>query len=159
MEALIQRLPRPLKRLFYRIANPLRRLYWFVVRPKTRGAKAIIVHDGKVLLARLGYAHKMWTFPGGGVNRGETFEQAAIREAYEEVGVRLMSVRHVGGYDNTHQYKQDRVECFLADVQSPEFAVDGFEITEAKWFSFDELGPDVVPRVDFILKLAGLRSQ
>ena len=135
----------------------MRRAYWFVVRPKTRGAKAIIMHEGKVLLARLGYAHKMWTFPGGGVNRGETFEQAAIREAYEEVGVRLSHVRHVGGYDNTHQYKRDRVECFIAEVDSPEFKVDGFEITEAGWFSLDELTGERTARVDFILKLAGLR--
>ena len=143
--------------LFYKIANPLRRMYWFVVRPKTRGAKAVIMYDGKVLLAKLGYAHKMWTFPGGGVHRRETFEQAAIREAYEEVGVKLTEVRHVGGYNNTHQYKRDRVECFVAEVDSPEFKVDGFEITEAKWFSLDELPVDTFPRVDFILKLAGLR--
>ena len=109
------------------------------------------------LLAKLGYAHKMWTFPGGGVNRGETFERAAIREAYEEVGVRLSHVRHVGGYNNTHQYKRDRVECFIAEVDSPEFKVDGFEITEAKWFSLDDLTAERTPRVDFILKLAGLR--
>ena len=91
------------------------------------------------------------------MNRGETFEQVAIREAYEEVRVRLTRIRRVGGYDNTNQYKRDRVECFVAGVDSPEFKVDGFEITEAGWFSLDELTGERTPRVDFILKLAGLR--
>lgn len=34
---------------------------------------------------------EIWTLPKGGVDEGETFEQAAIRETFEETGISLRS--------------------------------------------------------------------
>ena len=36
-----------------------------------------------------------WVPPGGGVSEGETFEDAAICELYEETGISVSSVIHV----------------------------------------------------------------
>ncbi len=45
--------------------------------------------DGKIVLLRRGIepAYGRWVFPGGYVNRGETVEEAGIRETKEEVNL------------------------------------------------------------------------
>lgn len=49
-------------------------------------AKAVIVRDATLLLVRE-KKHMWWGLPGGGVDHGETIEQALCRELNEEIGV------------------------------------------------------------------------
>ena len=51
-------------------------------RPSSR---AVIVKDGKVLLNHIG-KYECYEFPGGGIEEGETPEEALIREVTEETG-------------------------------------------------------------------------
>jgi 8-oxo-dGTP diphosphatase len=56
--------------------------------------RAIIVHDGKILLMeRWRDGLHYFSIPGGGVEPGETNEQAAIREIAEEMSVEVEVVR------------------------------------------------------------------
>lgn len=53
---------------------------------------------GRVLLARRHEpanvnAHNKWEFPGGGIDFGETPEQAVIREVLEETGLNVKIIR------------------------------------------------------------------
>ena len=51
-------------------------------------AAGILVKDGKILLVRHEKNDKSyWLIPGGGVDFGETVEEAVIREYQEEVGL------------------------------------------------------------------------
>lgn len=45
-----------------------------------------VTREGKVVLVRLTYA-RGWRLPGGGVDRGETPREAALRELGEEIGM------------------------------------------------------------------------
>lgn len=49
---------------------------------------AIIELDGKIaLIKRVRNNHEYYVFPGGGIEEGETPEDAAIREVKEELGI------------------------------------------------------------------------
>ena len=48
---------------------------------------------GQVLWARRVGGPNAWQFPQGGINQGETPEQALFRELYDEVGLKPESVR------------------------------------------------------------------
>lgn len=54
---------------------------------RVRGA-VVIVENGKVaLIERVNEQGTYYVFPGGGVEAGETVREAAVREAYEELGL------------------------------------------------------------------------
>lgn len=53
-------------------------------------AGIVLIQDGKVaLIERHRAGVDYFVFPGGGANEGETPEQAAIREAMEELGIEV----------------------------------------------------------------------
>ena len=59
---------------------------------------AAIFRDGRVLIVRRARppAHGLYTLPGGGVELGETLEQAVIREVREETALEIEPVELVG---------------------------------------------------------------
>lgn len=59
---------------------------------------AIIVDGGKVLMVRrrISEGELMWQFPAGGIETGETPEQAAVRETLEETGLEVKAVKLIG---------------------------------------------------------------
>jgi mutator protein MutT len=63
-----------------------------VVYADPKVAAGTIIEDaGRVLLLRraISPARGLWTFPGGYVDRGEPVDRAAVRETWEETGLRV----------------------------------------------------------------------
>lgn len=56
---------------------------------RLRSGVVVIENDHALLIKRVKNGKTYYVFPGGGVEQGETYEQAAIREAFEEVGVHV----------------------------------------------------------------------
>ena len=129
-----------MKRLILRLTFPFARLYWQIFKPKTFGVKVIIENDGQFLLIKNSYGGNRWTFPGGGIDKGELAFQAAIREIREEVGIHLTENRlmEVGSYVTTHEGKIDTVHVFKAEGDG-EIAIDGQEVIQAAWFPKNQL--------------------
>lgn len=142
---------RILTRSFYLIVNPIRLTYWFIFRPKTKGVKCVVENEGRFLLVKLSYSHKKWTIPGGGVNQNETLEEAARREVFEEVGIKLGEMKKIGEYLSTEEYKIDTITVFYSPVSSLEFKIDGQEIIEAGWFDRQNLPTDRSSKLEMFL--------
>ena len=119
-----------LPRLLYKI-NKLR---WYVTRPTTVGVRLILVRDGAVLLVKHTY-QRDWYLPGGGVRRGETLEEAARREAEEELGADMGHLHLHGVYSSFYEYKSDHVVVFSCD----DFRLTGETDREIESFHFFEL--------------------
>lgn len=61
-----------------------------------QAVRAIVVKDGQLLVIhRNKFGKEYYTLPGGGIDPGETPEQAMIRELYEETGISVVLDRLV----------------------------------------------------------------
>lgn len=106
---------------------------------------AIIVRDGKVLMARRREREGklLWSFPGGGIEAGESPEEAAVREVAEEVGLEVEAVQVLG--DRVHPQSGVHMTYVACSVISGEASVvDEDELAEVLWLERGEI-PQYVP--------------
>ncbi|HEY1565313.1 MAG TPA: NUDIX hydrolase [Gaiellaceae bacterium] len=102
-------------------------------------AGAFVLDDaGRVLLIKENYDRRRWGFPGGAVERGETPEQAVVREVREETGVEVRIESRVGVYvlaDSAVSLHVYRCEIVCG---TPEVPSSG-EISAVRWCPADAL--------------------
>jgi mutator protein MutT len=91
-----------------------------------------------VLLARRAKSPFKWSFPGGRVEPGETSEDAAIREAREEVSVEIQILAKSGEREVPLPGKRYVISIFAARIVSGE-GKTGAEASETGWFHISEI--------------------
>ena len=107
--------------------------------------------DGRALLARNArWPNAMYSCLAGFVEPGESVEDAVRREVGEEVGIQVSDLRYFGS--QPWPFPHSLMLGFHARYAGGEIRVDGEEISEARWFTPDEL-PDVPGRVSIARKL------
>lgn len=107
---------------------------------------ATVFRDGNVLLVRRANPPDVgkWGFPGGKVDLGECLKDAAIRELFEETGVRATAQRvftAVDAFDHDengvvrHHYVLVAVLCTWVSGEP----IAGDDALEARWFPLQAL--------------------
>jgi 8-oxo-dGTP pyrophosphatase MutT (NUDIX family) len=72
-----------------------------VIRPGT--CAAVFNERGEILLQKRA-DNGFWSMPSGAVDPGESVEQGALREVWEETGLQVRVVRLVGVYSDPRNY-------------------------------------------------------
>lgn len=107
------------------------------------GASCICLYEGKLLMVLQGTPEeeKRWSVPSGGLELGETLEDCAIREVWEETGyvVKIKEKLHIKeGISFGIHFK---VQYFLGEIVSgyPKIQDPDGLIYDIRWVSFEEL--------------------
>jgi 8-oxo-dGTP pyrophosphatase MutT (NUDIX family) len=100
----------------------------------------VVVHDGRVLVITP-TGKRVTGLPKGGMEHGETPEEAAAREVREETGVTAEVVRPLG--DVTYWYRRSgrrvhkTVHFFLCAFVSGSTADHDHEVDDARWIPLE----------------------
>ena len=99
----------------------------------------------------------LWEFPKGGVDKGETVMQAALRELFEETGIQETEVKLVPEFERTEDYRftaggtqrrsliHKQVTYFLAETTKAEIVLSAKESSEFAWLAL----PDALKRLRY----------
>ena len=111
----------------------------FRIVPKKDRVRVIVYRDdGDILLVRSRFSRQEWALPGGGVKHNESYEQAAVRETLEEVGLRVHNLRYLGKANSHESYAKFSVRVFAAHASNCDIKCN-VEIMEARWLNRDYL--------------------
>ncbi len=110
------------------------------------GVGVAVIRKGKILLGKRKGSHGAgtWQFPGGHLEFGESVEACAVREVWEESGLRIKHIRKAGYTDDFFETEQKHyiTVYVISDHHAGEAEVKEPDKCEKwEWFSPDHL-PD-----------------
>ena len=107
---------------------------------------AIVVRGGKILMERVFYfGREFYTVPGGGIEPGETPEQAVLRELKEETGLEGKIVKPLVTIHKDHGSSEYSFEVEVTEDQEaitgydPEESTENPPLREVLWMSLEEI--------------------
>lgn len=108
----------------------------------------IFNEEGKILLLQRSNEEgdklsNMWGVPGGHVDLGEEFIDAAKRELWEESGITCNDLEEIGVFTDN----KVEIHYFKGIINSKEVVpvVQSSEVQDVKWISIDEIGEHKMP--------------
>lgn len=138
--------------VIYREKNPLKDLDGKILQ----GMHAYCFYKGKLVVV---YAEnkKYWTPPGGGIEPGESFEQAVVREVKEETNMKVLHQEFIGYqdiYEPDRIVRQTRSLCIVEPygdfVSDPDEDITEIKLIEPtdfkKYFDWSKIGDRIMER-------------
>lgn len=112
---------------------------------KIQVVAALVWQNGKFLICQRAETKMrglQWEFVGGKVERGETFQQALIRECEEEIGVKVRPGQVFAETD--YAYNDMVIHLTLFDAEIADGVPRLKEHADMKW-----IGPEEIPQYRF----------
>ncbi|BCL71207.1 Mutator mutT protein [Vibrio nigripulchritudo MADA3029] len=105
-------------------------------------AAAVILNasrDQVFITKRPAKAHKggFWEFPGGKVEKGESAQEATVRELYEEIGIHVTEITHFEALKHDYPDKSLAFDFFVVtDFDEEPYGKEG---QEGEWVRLEKL--------------------
>jgi NAD+ diphosphatase len=104
-----------------------------------------VFKDGKILLSHnVAFPGKWYSIGAGFVEPGETLEECVRREIKEEVGIEIKNIKYFAS--QPWPFPNSLMLGFTADWAGGDLVPDGKEISDAGWFTADNM-PEVPPKI------------
>ena len=106
----------------------------------SQSSSVVVVNQKNEVLLIFREDARVWALPAGGLELGETFEQAGMREIREETGYEIEIDRLVGKYWRP-QYPDggDQMQVYTGYVIGGDPSRHDWETLAVSWFSLDAL--------------------
>lgn len=101
-----------------------------------------VFSETEVLLIKQSDVLEEWGIPKGKMNPGETFEDCAIREVFEETGIKISLEEKLGDYGVSYKNKDKTVIVYFAkQICESSPRCDGLdsEVFDVGWFKLSNL--------------------
>ncbi len=124
-----------------KFCNNCKSMYFPTLNP----AIIIAVTKNKSLLVtrKAEWKGKRYGLVAGFIEYGENIEESAIREVFEETGIKIKNIKYIASQFWPFPYQL--MIGLTADYQDGDIVVDKFELEEAKWIKFSNLTDDLLP--------------
>jgi 8-oxo-dGTP pyrophosphatase MutT (NUDIX family) len=99
-----------------------------------QAAGGVVLQDGRVALVHRP-KYDDWTLPKGKLDAGESFEAAALREVWEETGLRTRLERELPAVEYSVGDRPKVVRYWLMSVESDPGFLPNDEVDELRWLS------------------------
>jgi NAD+ diphosphatase len=120
--------------------------------PRISPAVIVLVErDDRCLLASSPrFKGDFYSVLAGFAEPGETLEETVAREVYEETGIEVTDIRYFGS--QPWPFPDSLMIGFTARYAGGEIRVDGEEISDARWFTADQL-PNIPGKISIARRL------
>lgn len=114
---------------------------------KENSAGGVVFKDENVLLVLMKTlsGSEVWTFPKGHIEEGEKPQEAALREVFEETGVRCLIIDDNEFFVNSYSFIRDHKNIFktvkwylMKPVEETGKILTPEEIKDVKWVSISD---------------------